>query len=280
MGENRQIRTYFETLKQAWGPQHWWPAESGFEVVVGAILTQNTAWTNVEKALANLRNANTISIEAIRRIGLDDLERLVQPAGFFRQKATRLKGFVTWLDERYRGSLDRTFAEPTSKLRAELLGLNGIGPETADSILLYAGQHEVFVVDAYTRRVFERHGLVQTGAEYEQIRRMVESALQDRRAQGGLGRNAKSAALQTRPGPRKETLIPTIHPSSKMSETPRSPLAQDYNEFHALIVQVGKHYCLSREPRCQGCPLRVYLARPVVLPSEGRAQRAKRPPRS
>lgn len=251
---------YFETLRKAWGPQHWWPAESPFEVIVGAFLTQNTAWTNVEKALENLRAEDAMSVEAIRSIPLNNLEKLVQPAGFFRQKATRLKRFVGWLDEQYGGSLDRMFSEPTSKLRTELLDLNGVGPETADSILLYAGQHKTFVVDAYARRILERHGLVSPQTKYDEIRQMVEDAigtLQEERALTGTP--LPSPALEPGPGPAEETRMPTIHSPTAMSEARRSRLAQDCNEFHALIVQVGKHYCLSREARCQECPLRVYL---------------------
>ena len=260
MGQNSTIRSYFETLRSAWGPQHWWPAESPFEVIVGAILTQNTAWTNVEKALSNLRRENTLSIEAIREIPLADLEKLIQPAGFFRQKAARLKRFVAWLDERYGGSLAKMFAQPTQALRAELLALNGIGPETADSILLYAGQHEIWVVDAYTRRILERHGLAKPDAKYDEIRSTIESALRSRSTHKAATAGPRpSLALEPGPGPAEEALIPTTHPPSKMSETPRSTLAQHYNEFHALIVQVGKHYCQSLVARCEECPLRPYL---------------------
>ena len=154
------IRAFYHTLFSAWGRQHWWPAQSRFEVIVGAYLTQNTAWTNVEKALANLRRARLLTIRGIRRTPQLELEQLIRPAGYFRQKAQRLKTFVGFLDERYGGSLARMFARPTAELRDELLALNGVGPETADSILLYAGNHPAFVVDAYTRRILERHGMV------------------------------------------------------------------------------------------------------------------------
>jgi endonuclease-3 related protein len=260
VGKSSAIRSYFETLRSAWGPQHWWPAESPFEVIVGAILTQNTAWTNVEKALANLRRSNALSVEAIREIELADLEKLIQPAGFFRQKAARLKRFVAWLDRRFEGSLAKMFTHPTERLRAELLDLNGIGPETADSILLYAGQQEIFVVDAYTRRILERHELAKPGTKYDEIRAMIEHALRSpHQKKAAFAEPCPPPALEPGPGPAEETLIPTIHPPSKMSESPRPALAQDYNEFHALIVQVGKHYCQSRVARCERCPLREYL---------------------
>src|SRR5271170_4557322 len=132
--QHAAIRAYYHTLFSAWGPQHWWPAQSRFEVIVGAYLTQNTAWTNVEKALANLRAARLLSVRGIRGPSLREIERQIRPAGYFRQKAKRLKLFVAFLDQRYRGSLARMFASPTEKLREELLNLHGIGPETADSI--------------------------------------------------------------------------------------------------------------------------------------------------
>src|SRR5581483_8065734 len=155
-----QIRKYYGALFSAWGAQHWWPAETQFEVIVGAYLTQNTAWTNVERALSNLRAAGALSVDAMRAMRLARLERLIRPSGYFRQKAQRLKIFIAFLDRQYRGSLENMFSQPTEKLRKELLALNGVGPETADSILLYAGNHPVFVVDAYTRRILDRHAIL------------------------------------------------------------------------------------------------------------------------
>ena len=158
--ETDQIRAYYHTLFSMWGCQHWWPAHSRFEVILGAYLTQNTSWINVEKALASLRTAGLLSVHGIRRTPRRRLENLIRSSGYFRQKAKRLKTFVRFLDERYEGSLARMFAQPVMKLREELLALNGVGPETADSILLYAGNQPVFVVDAYTRRILERHALI------------------------------------------------------------------------------------------------------------------------
>lgn len=273
------IRSYFESLFSAWGPQHWWPADSTFEVIVGAILTQNTAWTNVDKALTNLRRKRLLSVEGIRCVPLAELEELIRSAGYFRQKAARLKSFVHWLDVRYDGSPATAFGQPTDQLRCELLEINGIGPETADSILLYAGQHEIFVVDAYTRRVFERHKLVTPAAKYDEIRFLVEAALQ-----GPPGAPKKEPAelsysVESGPGPVEELPVPLVHLPTKMSEATRSGLAQRYNEFHGLIVQLGKHYCQSRVARCELCPLRGYLRRPIHLSnSKGKGQRAKRKP--
>ncbi len=250
-----ELRDYFSTLYRAWGRQHWWPAESPFEVIVGAILTQNTAWTNVELALANLRRANKLTMGGVRETPVPDLELLIRPAGFFRQKSARLKTFVAYVDEFYAGSLDRLFAQPTAQLRAELLELNGIGPETADSILLYAAQHEVFVVDAYTRRILERHRLIKPTAGYEEIRAAFEQALTPEFAARILGETSKTH--EKPPG--------AYHSPSTMSEMPRSATAQIFNEMHGLIVGVGKNFCQSRQVHCESCPLGKFLKRPVKL---------------
>src|SRR6202171_2144184 len=177
--QHEAIRAYYHTLFSAWGRQHWWPAQSRLEMIVGAYLTQNTSWTNVEKALGTLRKARLLTMSAIRRTPLRKLEQLIRPAGYFRQKAQRLKTFVSFLDERYGGSFERMFARPTAELREELLELNGVGPETADSILLYAGNHPVFVVDAYTRRTLEGHHAVSSAGGYDEIRQLFERALEE-----------------------------------------------------------------------------------------------------
>jgi endonuclease III related protein len=241
--KQENIRTIFRTLFARWGHQHWWPAETSFEVIVGAYLTQNTAWTNVEKALAQLRGAGVLSVEGIRSIEVSELEKLIRSAGYFRQKASRLKQFVTFLDQRYGGSLEQMFATPTDQLREELLGLNGVGPETADSILLYAGQHPIFVVDTYTRRVLERHGLTRASAKYEEIRALVEAALSD---------DALPELAEVNPA----TLpVGSCHAPSAMSAATRCDQAQVFNEMHGLIVGVGKNYCLKSKPKCEECPL-------------------------
>jgi endonuclease-3 related protein len=137
--KEEQIRAYYHALYEAWGPQHWWPARTRLEVIVGAYLTQNTSWKNVEIALRRLRAADRLSLAALRTLPRKQLEVIIRPAGYFRQKAARLKIFIAFVDQCYGGSLQRLFAQPTEKLRQELLSLNGVGPETADSILLYAG---------------------------------------------------------------------------------------------------------------------------------------------
>ncbi len=249
--KEKEILRYYRELFREWGPQHWWPADTRFEVIVGAYLTQNTAWTNVELALANLRQAGSLSLEGIRKVPLRKLERLIRPSGYFRQKASRLKTFVAFLDENYAGSLDKLFAQPSEKLREELLGLNGIGPETADSILLYAGNHPVFVVDAYTRRILERHKILRAKADYEEIRQLFQRALEPAVHQQ---EHKPATAPQLEAGFRGAS-----HPPSAMSTAERTALVQVYNEMHGLIVGIGKHYCRKSQPQCDQCPLQPFL---------------------
>ena len=187
---------------------------------MGAILTQNTSWKNVEHALRNLRRAGVLNIAGLRRTPLNELGLWIRPSGYFRQKSARLKTFIAYLDERHSGSLSRMFAQPMEQLRAELLALNGVGPETADAILLYAGKLPVFVVDAYTKRIFERHGITSARATYDEVQNQVETAF------ASLGSTSR--------------------------------LADHYNEFHALLVQVGKDYC-GTIANCQGCALKRLL---------------------
>jgi endonuclease III related protein len=157
---------------------HWWPARTPFEVIVGAILTQSTAWTNVERAITNLRGARLLSPTAMGRVSFARLASLVRPSGYFRQKAKKLKAFVEFLETNFGGSLKRTFQTPTVELRERLLAVHGIGRETADSILLYAGGHPIFVVDAYTHRILGRHELVaDRKPDYERVRAFVEASI-------------------------------------------------------------------------------------------------------
>ena len=235
----QQVVAIYSTLARAWGPQHWWPASTRFEMIVGAYLTQNTNWTNVELALTKLRSARVLSVAGIRGTPVRELERLIRSSGYFRQKARRLKLFVKFLNERYGGSLSRMFSQPTDQLREQLLALEGVGPETADSILLYAGQHPIFVVDAYTRRIADRHGILPANADYEEFRVLFEEAL------------ATEGPVQitgSRGG--------AWHPPSRMSLAARTPLAQTFSEMHGFIVGLGKTYCLKSKPRCEECPLK------------------------
>jgi endonuclease-3 related protein len=217
------LRSYYDTLFAAHGPQHWWPGRTPFEIIVGAILVQNTSWTNVEPAIQNLRGEELLIPRAIEAVSTQHLEKLIHSCGYFRQKTKKLKAFVRFLRDEYHGSLAKMFRAPTRQLREQLLAVHGIGPETADSILLYAAKHPVFVVDAYTRRILERHALAGPSLGYEDLRQLFERHL------------APDVAL--------------------------------YNEFHALIVHTGKHFCRPREPRCAACPLKSLLPDRSLQPS-------------
>lgn len=160
----------FNRLLEHYGPLQWWPAETPFEVCVGAILTQNTNWSNVEKAISALKQADMLTPEGVRTVDPERLAILIRPSGFFNVKSHRLKEFITWLFDRYNGSLERMFAVDWRILREELLHVRGIGPETCDSILLYAGEKPTFVVDAYTRRLFHRLGMLSERAVYDETR--------------------------------------------------------------------------------------------------------------
>jgi endonuclease-3 related protein len=173
----RTLTAILRRLSGHYGPTHWWPGDTAFEIAVGAVLTQNTAWGNVEKAITNLKQANLLKPRAILNCPASTLERALTPSGYFRVKAARLRSFCAFLVERYGGSMKRMASEPLDRLRPELLGVKGIGPETADDILLYACEKPVFVVDAYTRRILSRHGLVRADIGYEDLRAVFERHL-------------------------------------------------------------------------------------------------------
>jgi endonuclease III related protein len=201
----------YRRLFDAFGPQHWWPGESPFEVMLGAVLTQNTNWQNVERAIRNLREADLLDLHALYGAPLEELEELIRPAGYFHVKARRLRSLLEFVIERYAGSLEAMFQTGLAELRQQLLGVHGIGPETADSILLYAGGLPSFVVDAYTHRVLARHGWIGFDADYHQIQDYIQG------------------------------------------ELPQE--VQLYNEFHALLVRLGKDFCRKSNPKCIECPL-------------------------
>jgi len=174
--EPDQLMRVYERLLARFGPQKWWPARSPFEVMVGAVLTQNTAWTNVEKAIRNLRAAGLLSARKLVGAPRDVVAELVRPSGYYNVKADRLLSFARWFWERYGGRVS-AMRGATQELRAELLAVRGIGEETADSMLLYALGRPVFVVDAYTRRVLVRHGLLGAKAPYSEVQRFFEERL-------------------------------------------------------------------------------------------------------
>lgn len=203
-----------DLLYDAYGPQHWWPAKTPFEVILGAYLTQNTSWKAVERSLENLRNAGALSLEGLRLIPIARLRRLIRPSGFFTRKAPALKAFAKMVDNEFGGSLEKLAATQTAALRKRLLELPGVGQETADAILLYALGHAVPVADEYLRRIVERHGLIAIEPARKHIR---YDALTD------LTRRAFSA-------------------NSSQNQ------AALFNEFHALTVAVGKAHCGAARP--------------------------------
>lgn len=213
-----------QKLAAAYGPQHWWPAgsltDSHFEVILGAYLTQNTAWTAVERSLANLREAGVLTLDGLRALPLADLQTLIRPSGFQSRKAPALKAFVDMLDQEFAGSLDALATTPTESLRRRLLALPGVGPETADAILLYALNHPVPVADEYLRRIAERHQLLAPPP----------------------GRNRQGY----------ESLVNLTRQA--FAADPAAAHSQLFNEFHALTVAVGKAHC-GRTANCEGCPL-------------------------
>ncbi len=171
------IQRFHDALFAHWGEQHWWPARTRAEMMLGAILTQNTAWTNVEKALSNLRKNGALNLRTLENCPQEKLTGWIRPAGYFNQKADYIKAMAATLRNRFDGSLDRLFALDTPTLRHELLSWKGIGPETADSILLYAGKRPVFVIDAYTRRFLSRHGLCGEKTRYDDLARLFADNL-------------------------------------------------------------------------------------------------------
>ncbi len=209
-GTKTSLLEIYRKLYKKFGPQYWWPARTKFEVIVGAILTQNTNWGNVEKAIQRLKAAGVLSERALRDIPAAKLAALIKPAGYFNVKARRLKNFIRFLSDEYQGSLKAMGREELFRLRHKLLKVNGIGPETADSILLYALDKPVFVVDAYTKRFLYRHNLVDHKADYHRVQELFMLAFDH------------DVAM--------------------------------FNEYHALIVALGKNYC-KPTPLCERCPL-------------------------
>jgi endonuclease-3 related protein len=179
MRTGERIRAFYDALLAAYGPQGWWPAETPFEVVVGAILTQNTNWQNVERAIANLKREGLLSPAALAAVDAERLGEVIRPAGYYRIKAKRLKNFIAMLTKDFGGDLEALFALPTGALRDTALGVSGIGPETADSIVLYAAGRPVFVIDAYTARILHRHGLTDADATYDDLQSLIEGHLPD-----------------------------------------------------------------------------------------------------
>ena len=211
MRKTKALLQIYQKMFDALGPRQWWPGETPFEVVIGAILTQNTNWSNVEKAIKNLKMAGKLSPEGIYELSVTELAKLIRPSGFFNVKAKRVKAFINWLFSKYEGNLSKMFDQDLQILRGKLLSVKGIGPETADSILLYAGNMPTFVVDAYTHRIFSRHELIPEESTYDEMKSFFEENL------------------------------------------PKD--VQLFNEYHALLVNIGKTFCKPRKV-CESCPLK------------------------
>ncbi|MDI6733534.1 MAG: endonuclease III domain-containing protein [Planctomycetota bacterium] len=205
------LKETYQKLLSHFDKQHWWPARTPFEVVIGAILTQNTNWSNVEKAINNLKTEGLLTPEKLYRCELSHLANLIKPSGYFNIKAKRVKSFINWLFENYDGKLESLFDKEITALREELLSVRGIGHETADSIILYAAKKPSFVVDAYTYRIMFRHQLIAEDTTYDELKALFEDSLE---------------------------------PDTKL-----------FNEYHALLVKVGKTYCKKKNPLCSQCPL-------------------------
>jgi endonuclease-3 related protein len=219
------MQDVFDRLFERYGPQNWWPGESPFEILVGAVLVQNTAWRNVEKAITNLRESGVLDAKKLYALPVEELAELIRPAGYYRVKAQRLRNLLRLLVEEFEGSLEAMFSTPPDELRRTLLAVHGVGPETADAILLYVGNVPSFVADSYAHRVLARHGWIDFEADYHAIKDYFEENL------------------------------------------PSDPRL--YNEFHALLIRVGKDYCKSSEPKCEGCPLEPLLPPGGPLNREG-----------
>lgn len=207
-----QLEAIYDKLYRHFGPQSWWPGDTPFEVIVGAILTQNTNWQNVSRAIDNLKEAKVLTPQKLYSLPIAKLAQLIRPSGYFNIKAKRLKEFLNFLFENYEGNLKKMFGRPLEDLRKEILSVKGIGPETADSILLYAGGLPIFVVDAYTKRIFSRQKLLSEEADYHTVQKIFTENL------------------------KKDVQL--------------------FNEYHALIVRLGKDFCKKTKPKCEICPIR------------------------
>ena len=214
------LRRAYTLMRRRHGHLGWWPGDTPFEICIGAILTQNTAWTNVERAIANLKRANVLEPRRLLELSESELAQLIRPAGYFNVKARRLIPFLNVLVREYDSEIEQLLCGDTRTVRHTLLDIHGIGPETADCMLLYAGGHLSFVIDTYTRRIFSRHGWCQPDASYDELKTLCETAL---------------------------------------SHKPARQRLDYWQDYHAQLVQVGKDYCRPKNPRCTECPLQCLL---------------------
>ncbi len=214
------LRKAYQLMRKESGHRNWWPGDTPFEICVGAILTQNTSWKNVEHAITNLKSASVLAPRKIHALTHEELSQLIRPAGYFNIKAKRLHNFVNVLVEEHNASLKRMMDGDTNTVRELLLSINGIGPETADSMLLYAGSHHSFVIDAYTKRIFQRHKWCNEDADYDALQNLCRESMNQKRGDAKL----------------------------------------DYwQDYHAQLVGVGNRFCKPRNPLCSLCPLQPLL---------------------
>ncbi|MGC8744949.1 MAG: endonuclease III domain-containing protein [Verrucomicrobiia bacterium] len=210
------LRKAYDLMYRRFGYKDWWPGDTDFEICIGAILTQNTAWSNVEKAIQNIKNQNALDPFIIYKMPMTELASLIKPAGYFNIKAKRLKNFVQTLVEQHNGKVNLLLKGPKDEVRKRLLNINGVGRETADSMMLYAGEHLTFVVDAYTKRIFSRHNWCSLESDYDDVKKLCEESL--------FQKNIEN-------------------------------LLDYWRDYHAQLVMVGKNYCKKSKPDCQLCPL-------------------------
>jgi len=210
-----QLIEIYDLLNTHFGPLHWWPAEGPLEMIVGVVLTQNTNWKNVEKSIDALKWADLLTFDALVSMSEQELAGYIRSSGYYNLKARRLKNLLDMINRDYQGDLDTFFSEETDRARQALLEVKGVGPETADSILLYGGNHPTFVVDAYTHRILSRHSLIPEECDYQYIH---------------------------------DLFMDNLDHDSQM-----------FNQYHALMVRTGKHFCKKSNPLCDRCPLQKLL---------------------
>jgi len=215
MSQAKKLIGMYEAMLNALGPSHWWPGDSPFEIAIGAILTQNTNWKNVEKAIGNLKNNDLLTPEAMYALVPDEMAKLIRPAGCYNIKTRRIRNFLEFLKNEADFDLLQLKNQSIEELRPKILEVKGIGPETADSILLYALDFPTFVVDAYTARIMNRHGLAYDEIDYNELQALFMDALPED--------------------------------------------VSVYNEYHALIVRIGKDWCKKMKGLCDTCPLQSFL---------------------
>lgn len=253
------LRRAYPIMRGRFGHQYWWPGETPFEICVGAILVQNTSWSNVERAIANLKAARVLEPRRLFALPEAKLAGLIRPAGYFNVKARRLRSFLRVLVEEFAGDLGKLFWGDTDTVRHRLLVINGIGPETADSLLLYVGGHHSFVIDAYTKRIFERHGWAG---------RMCQIHKAGLKYSASTGHESCGSGRQSAPSESPgHSALHRAYDYASLKRLCESALNQkrgaarlDYwQDYHAQLVMVGKHFCRPRDPQCFECPLRPLL---------------------